>query len=174
VTTSHPAFFDPAPRAGVASPLPSRHNAHATSGRTALQRTFNDLARPAEVNDDPVVTVTLVALLSTLSELQSRFLQISELQPLYATATGGLIMVMGFLVLFRHDAGWGGVGILALYLQERCGWRAGKVQMAVDCCILLAALATMEPLRVLSSVAGAVTLNLVLAMNHRPGRYMVA
>ncbi|HRG06539.1 MAG TPA: YitT family protein, partial [Acidovorax defluvii] len=29
-----------------------------------------------------------------------------------------------------------------------------------------------EPLRVAWSIAGAVALNLVLAMNHRPGRYM--
>jgi hypothetical protein len=29
-----------------------------------------------------------------------------------------------------------------------------------------------EPLRVLWSIVGAVALNLVLAMNHRPGRYM--
>jgi uncharacterized membrane-anchored protein YitT (DUF2179 family) len=46
--------------------------------------------------------------------------------------------------------------------------------MAVDCCIVLAALVTVEPQRVLWSVAGAVALNLVLAMNHRPGRYMAA
>jgi hypothetical protein len=39
---------------------------------------------------------------------------------------------------------------------------------------VLLALATVEPLRVLWSVAGAVALNLVLAMNHRPGRYMAA
>ena len=63
-------------------------------------------------------------------------------------------------------------GIAALYLQDRYGWRAGKVQMAVDCCIVLLALWTVEPLRVAWSIAGAVALNLVLAMNHRPGRYM--
>ena len=117
-------------------------------------------------------TFAAVALLSVLSELQSQFLQISELQPLYAAITGGLIMGMGFLVLFRHRCSLGGVGIMALYLQDRFGWRAGKVQMAVDCCIVLAALVTVEPLRVLWSVIGAVALNLVLAMNHRPGRYM--
>ncbi|KZS00827.1 Uncharacterized protein APZ42_002719, partial [Daphnia magna] len=62
----------------------------------------------------------------------------------------------------------GGGGIAALYLQDRYGWRAGKVQMAVDCCIVLLALWTVEPLRVAWSIAGAVALNLVLAMNHRP------
>ncbi len=119
-------------------------------------------------------TFTAVALLSTLAGLQSQFLQISQLHPAYAAITGGLIMGIGFLVLFRHRCSLGGVGILALYLQDRYGWRAGKVQMAVDCCIVLAALVTVEPQRVLWSVAGAVALNLVLAMNHRPGRYMAA
>jgi hypothetical protein len=44
--------------------------------------------------------------------------------------------------------------------------------MAVDCGIVLLALWMVEPLRVVWSIAGAVALNLVLAMNHRPGRYM--
>ena len=119
-------------------------------------------------------TFTAVALLSALVGLQSQFLQISQLHPAYAAITGGLIMGIGFLVLFRHRCSLGGVGILALYLQDRYGWRAGKVQMAVDCVIVLLALWTVEPLRVAWSIAGAVALNLVLAMNHRPGRYMAA
>ena len=66
----------------------------------------------------------------------------------------------------------GGVGIMALYLQDRYGWRAGKVQMAVDCCIVLLALWSMPIAQVAYSIVGAVALNLVLAINHRPGRYM--
>ena len=119
-------------------------------------------------------TFAAVALLSLLSEVQTRLLHIEQLQPLYAALTGGLLMGMGFLVLFRHRSSLGGVGILALFLQDRHGWRAGKVQMAIDCCIVAAALVTVEPARVAWSVLGAVALNLVLAMNHRPGRYLVA
>ena len=117
-------------------------------------------------------TFAAVLLLSVLTELQAHFLRFAELQPLYAAITGGLITGTGFLVLFRHHCSLGGVGILALYLQNRCGWRAGKVQMGVDCCIVLLALWSVEPARVAWSVAGAVAMNLVLAMNHRPGRYM--
>ena len=117
-------------------------------------------------------TFIAVALLSLLTELQRQFLQFTSLQPLYAAIAGGIITGTGFLVLFRHRSSLGGVGILALYLQDRYGWRAGKVQMAVDCCIVLLALWTVEPLRVAYSIVGAVALNLVLAINHRPGRYM--
>ena len=117
-------------------------------------------------------TFVAVLLLSLLTELQSQFLQFSHIEPLYAAIAGGLITGTGFLALFRHRCSLGGVGIAALYLQDRYGLRAGKVQMAVDCCIVLLALWTVEPMRVAWSIAGAVALNLVLAMNHRPGRYM--
>ena len=99
---------------------------------------------------------------------------VGSIQPLYAALVGGLCMGMGFLVLFRHHCSLGGIGILALYLQGRFGWRAGAVQMAADFCIVAAALVTVEPMRVLWSVIGAVALNQVLAINHRPGRYMAA
>ena len=110
-------------------------------------------------------------LLSLMTEWQHQWLQMARIEPLYAAIAGGLITGTGFLALFRHRCSLGGVGIAALYVQDRYGWRAGKVQMAVDCCIVLLALWTVEPLRVAWSVVGAVALNLVLALNHRPGRY---
>jgi uncharacterized membrane-anchored protein YitT (DUF2179 family) len=117
-------------------------------------------------------TFVAVLLLSMLTELQVHFLAFARIEPLYAAIAGGLITGTGFLALFRHRCSLGGVGIAALYLQDRYGWRAGKVQMGVDCCIVLLALWSVEPVRVAWSIVGAVALNLVLAMNHRPGRYM--
>lgn len=121
-----------------------------------------------------VKTFAGVALLAVLTEVQPLLMQVGSIQPLYAALVGGLCMGMGFLVLFRHHCSLGGIGILALYLQGRFGWRAGAVQMAADFCIVAAALVTVEPMRVLWSVIGAVALNQVLAINHRPGRYMAA
>lgn len=117
-------------------------------------------------------TFAAVALLSLLADWHPHFVRLESLDPLYAGIMGGLLAGAGFLILFRHRASLGGVGILALYLQESRGWRAGRVQMAVDCAIVAAAFATMEPLRVVYSLAGAVALNLILAVNHRPGRYV--
>ncbi|MCY1364110.1 hypothetical protein D9M69_509030 [compost metagenome] len=62
--------------------------------------------------------------------------------------------------------------MLVLYLQERFGWRAGQVQMAFDCTIVLAAFAVVDGRQILWSVVGAIVLNMTLAINHRPGRYM--
>jgi uncharacterized membrane-anchored protein YitT (DUF2179 family) len=117
-------------------------------------------------------TMLAVALLSVLSELTPRLIRFEEVQPLYAALVGGVLLGVGFLILFRHRASLGGVGILAFYLQETRGWRAGHVQMAVDTLILLLALWTTPIDRVALSVAGAVVLNLTLAINHRAGRYI--
>ena len=117
-------------------------------------------------------TFFAVALLSGLTELTPRAVHVDTLHPLYAAVMGGLLMGAGFLMLFRHRASLGGVGIVALALQQHRGWRAGKVQMGVDCAIVLAALFLVEPARIGYSLVGAVVLNLTLAVNHRPGRYI--
>jgi len=79
---------------------------------------------------------------------------------------------VGLLILFRHQSSLGGFNILALLLQEKLKWRAGYVQMVLDVAIVLAALALVSPVMVLLSAAGATLLNFILALNHRPGRYL--
>ena len=74
--------------------------------------------------------------------------------------------------LARHRASLGGATIVTLYLQEKHGWRAGKVQLVIDCTVVLLALFVVEPARVGWSVLGAVVMGLFLWVNHRPGRYM--
>ena len=117
-------------------------------------------------------TFCAVAALSLATELMPLVLRFESLQPLYAGVMGGFLIGAGLLMLFRHRASLGGINILALYLQEQRGWRAGKVQMAIDCMIVLAAFTVVEPWRIAVSVLGAVALNLVVAVNHRPGRYL--
>lgn len=120
-----------------------------------------------------VKTFVAVALLAACTELLMPLaVRFDALQPLYAAVMGGFLIGAGLLMLFRHHASLGGLNVLVLWLQERRGWRAGKVQMAIDCLIVVAALAIVEPMRVLLSIAGAVALNLVVAVNHRPGRYL--
>lgn len=117
-------------------------------------------------------TMIAVALLSLQTELMPDLISFEQVRPLYAALLDGVLLGAGFLILFRHRASLGGVGILAFWLQETKGWRSGRVQMAVDTLILLLALATTPRLQVALSVAGVVVLNLTLAINHRAGRYM--
>lgn len=119
-----------------------------------------------------VKTFCAILLVSVFTELHPRFIDISHLNPFYAAFFASVIMGLGFLVLFRHKASLGGVNILALYLQDRYQWRAGKVMMAVDVCIMLASLAVVSLPILAASICGGVVLNLIIAMNHRPNRYM--
>lgn len=117
-------------------------------------------------------TFAAVALLSIFTSLSQQWIEISYIAPLYAALIGGTIMGVGLLILFRHRASLGGVNILVLFLQERFGLRAGYVQLAIDAAILTGGLLVVAPDRIALSLLGAVALNLVLALNHKPGRYI--
>ena len=117
-------------------------------------------------------TAGCVALVSAASYLHPVLFRIRSIEPVYGTLAGDLLIGIGLLVLFRHGASLGGVTILALILQERAGLRAGYVQMAFDVVIVVCSLAVIPPVIVAISVIGAVLLNLVLALNHKPGRYL--
>lgn len=116
-------------------------------------------------------TFCAVALLSAYSELLPRWVSIERIDPLFAAVLGGLLAGAGLLMLIRHQASLGGIGVLAIYLQKKHGWRAGTVQMLADGFIVCGAFLVVAPERVALSVLGAVMLNLVLTINHRPGRY---
>ncbi|GGF49158.1 membrane protein [Azorhizobium oxalatiphilum] len=116
-------------------------------------------------------TITAVAMVSLLARLTPEWLEISSIHPLYATVIGGGLVGIGLLVLFRHRTSLGGVNILALYLQERWNIRAGYFQLAVDFVIMCAAYFVIPFDRLLLSVLGIAIVNLIIAINHKPGRY---
>lgn len=117
-------------------------------------------------------TVAAVTLLSAFAEAIPHWLGIAHLATPYAAVMGGLLAGTGMLILFRHRASLGGLNVLVLLLQEKRGWRAGHLQMGLDCAIVLTAMAFVPWQQLAWSVVGAVALNLTLAINHRPGRYM--
>ncbi len=98
-------------------------------------------------------------------------IEIARIDPTYAALLGGGLIGTGMLVIFRHKMSLGGFNILALFLQERFGIRAGKVQMALDCTIVAMSFFVVDIYLIALSVVGAIVLNLILAMNHKPGRY---
>jgi uncharacterized membrane-anchored protein YitT (DUF2179 family) len=99
-------------------------------------------------------------------------LAFEHLHPLYAAVMGGSAIGIGLLILFRHQACLGGLNVLAIWLQERRGVRAGVFQLVVDALVVAASLFVVPPTTILLSVVGSLALNMVLAVNHRPGRYL--
>ncbi|MFT4265429.1 MAG: YitT family protein [Nocardioides sp.] len=113
-----------------------------------------------------------VVAVSLATTWQSRVLDLDHVSRPYGVLAGAILTGMGVLALVRHNSSIGGFSIVAVILQERAGMRAGYVMMSLDALVLLAAFLVRDPVIVLWSALGAVMLNLVLAFNHRPGRYM--
>lgn len=121
-----------------------------------------------------VKTFVAVALLSVLSEATGRLLTLDVGHPALAAFLAGITAGTGLLVLFRHGATLGGIGIMALYIQDRLGIRAGLIQLGFDSLVfVLAAFLFPAPI-VLWSLAGAALLNVIILMNHRRDRYVAA
>lgn len=116
-------------------------------------------------------TLFAVFLVSSMTELIPLWLQIDAIDPVFASVGGGLLVGIGLLIVFRHKASLGGFNVLALYIQDKYGIAVGKTQMALDVSIVVAGLWLIPAWLLLVSVIGAVVLNFVLTVNHKPGRY---
>ncbi len=119
-----------------------------------------------------IKTFLSVALLSALTELFPHVMHVDYLNPLFASLLGGLLLGTGCLFLARHRSSLGGATVLSLYMQDRYGMRAGKVQMGIDCAVVLMALFIVPPERVAYSVLAVLVMSGFLWISHRPGRYV--
>ena len=122
--------------------------------------------------DFTIRTIISIALVSVWALVHDALFPITQIEPWYGTLAGNLLAGVGVLILFRHRSSVGGVNIIGLEVQDRTGFRAGWTMMIFDLLIILAAVLVMPWPNVVMSAGGAVLLNLVLALNHRPGRYL--
>lgn len=123
----------------------------------------------------PMFTVksfVAVALLSAMTEVFPRLMSFEALNPALGAVLAGATAGLGLIVLFRHGASLGGIGVLGLFLQDRFGIRAGWVQMGFDAVLFSAALVLLDLPLVAWSLLGAVVVNLIVAVNHRRDRYI--
>ncbi|MAW86921.1 MAG: membrane protein [Phyllobacteriaceae bacterium] len=119
-----------------------------------------------------VKTFVAIAALSAMIGVQPQVFTFGEIDPFVGAVVAGLLIGFALLALFRHRASLGGAGILAIFLQERFGWRAGLTQLVVDMAILGLAFLVVDRTSVLYSLVGAIVLNGFLAINHRSDRYI--
>jgi len=70
-------------------------------------------------------TFAAVGLVSLLSSYMPHWVSFAYLHPALGAVMIGFISGSALLALFRHGASLGGVGIVALYLQERAGFSRG-------------------------------------------------
>ncbi|MFN3845825.1 MAG: YitT family protein [Paracoccaceae bacterium] len=113
-----------------------------------------------------------VTALSVGVEVMPMGFQISHLSTPLAAVIFGALTGLGLLAMFRHNGSLGGLGMLALLVQDRFGFRAGYVQLCADAVIFAVAFALFPARVVIWSLLGAVVLNLIIAINHRRDRYV--
>ncbi|MFT4706274.1 MAG: uncharacterized membrane-anchored protein YitT (DUF2179 family) [Yoonia sp.] len=116
-----------------------------------------------------IISVTLLSIVTTLLPLGWTPGDIHL--GLGAVICGSLVGA-GLLILFRHNGSMGGFGVLALYVQDKTGFRAGYLQLLADVVIFGAALFIFPFEIVAWSLLGAIVLNLTIAVNHRRDRYV--
>ncbi len=121
-----------------------------------------------------VNTIISGALVAVISDHLPLLVSLDDANPVYCALMGGLLMGLGLLILFRHRSSMGGFNILCLYIQDKFAISVGKTQLGIDASILLASFFFVDLTTIAVSVLSATTLNLVLAMNHKPERYKVS
>lgn len=117
-------------------------------------------------------TFAAVGLMSGISILMPAWVQFQSLSTPVGAILFGAISGSALLALFRHGASLGGVGILALILQDKTGFRAGHTQLIFDAALFAVALTALPAVTVMWSALGALVVNLVIAINHRRDRYI--
>ncbi|MDT0358539.1 YitT family protein [Herbaspirillum huttiense F1] len=117
-------------------------------------------------------TLLAVSSISVLTNLFIHRISYQSFDPLIGSILAGLVIGLGLIGLFRHGSSSGGIGILALYVQDKTNFKAGWSQLLFDVALFGAALSVLAPSRVLLSLIGASVLNTLVAWNHRPDWYI--
>ncbi|MEO9573672.1 MAG: YitT family protein [Tateyamaria sp.] len=113
-----------------------------------------------------------VTLLSVITDILPLGITIQTLNPALGAVIFGTTVGFGLLAMFRHNGSLGGLGVVALLIQDRYGFKAGYVQLISDA-VIFAVAAFLFPLSIVGwSLLGAVVLNLVITFNHRRDRYI--
>lgn len=113
-----------------------------------------------------------VSLLSVVTELLPFGFVVQALNPALGAVMFGSLVGLGLLAMFRHNGSLGGLGVIALLIQDTTGFKAGWVQLITDGVIFAVALFLFPATVVVYSLLGAVVLNLIITFNHRRDRYI--
>ncbi|MEM9433041.1 MAG: YitT family protein [Pseudomonadota bacterium] len=118
-------------------------------------------------------SIFCVTAVSILSDTLPVFMVFESLNVVVGTLVFGVSVGLGLLACFRHKGSLGGLGVLALVIQDSTGFKAGYTQLLVDAAIFAVAIFMFPTSVVAYSLLGAVVLNSVIAFNHRRDRYVV-
>jgi uncharacterized membrane-anchored protein YitT (DUF2179 family) len=110
--------------------------------------------------------------MSALADAFAVLLTLGALPPWLAAVLFGVLAGAGCLRSSGMARRWAGVGIVALWLQDKNGFPAGRTQLIFDIGVFSLALFLFDWETVAWSLLGAAILNQLITMNHRRDRYV--
>ncbi|MBL4813320.1 MAG: YitT family protein [Rhodobacteraceae bacterium] len=113
-----------------------------------------------------------VAGLSLMLEFFPPHFQLAHVSPWFGALLFGIMSGSGLLAIFRHGGSLGGLGVVALMVQDQTGFKAGHLQLIFDACLFSVAFFLFPTSVVLYSLLGAFVVNIVISFNHRRDRYI--
>jgi uncharacterized membrane-anchored protein YitT (DUF2179 family) len=120
-----------------------------------------------------IKTFVAIAMVSFAAEWFGNLIDFSYVNPILGAILGGCCTGLGLVIFFRHGASLGGVGVVALWVQDRFGFQAGWLQMGFDVVLFSLSFLVLEnPTLVALSVLGGIIPNLIIGVNHRKDRYV--
>jgi uncharacterized membrane-anchored protein YitT (DUF2179 family) len=117
-------------------------------------------------------SLATIGTLSIFNFFMPQLIDLSAIQSWFGAIVGNLLLGVAMLIMFRHGTSLGGFNVLALIAQDKLKWKAGYVQLALDAAVIVSFAISDLSWSAAWAIIGAVTLNLVLATNHRPDRYI--
>lgn len=117
-------------------------------------------------------SIFCVTAVSVMSDYLPTFIVFQQLNPIVGTLVFGVTVGLGLLACFRHKGSLGGIGVVALMIQDKTGFKAGYIQLLVDAAIFAVAIFMFPASVVAYSLLGAIVLNGVIVFNHRRDRYV--
>lgn len=117
-------------------------------------------------------TIVCVTAMSFLTNYFSDHITFHFESALLGSVLAGICAGVAILMLFRHKASMGGIGILAIYIQEKTGFKAGWLQLIFDVTLFVVAFFFLDFKTVIYSLIGAIVLNFLIAWNHRKEWYV--
>lgn len=108
-----------------------------------------------------------IALVAVLTDTLNVLITIESIPVWLSSFIGGGLIGIGLLLLFRHNTSLGGVNILALFLEKKHGIHSGKVILATDMLVVLAALSFYPIEQIGYSMIGFFVLTSVIGRYHK-------
>lgn len=115
--------------------------------------------------DFTIRTLCSVAGIAVAVPVIASQLVFASIPPLLAAILAGACSGVGLIALFRHNSSAGGLGILALIVEQKTGFKTGWFQLCFDVVVFLIASFVLDPAQLLYSLVGAIVLNLIIAWN---------